>query len=106
MSVGLKTYRPLITGTTHAVSTSHYLATAAAYRILEEGGNATDAGIAAGIVINVALPQYTSFGGVAPIIIHDAQKKETRSMCRNEKKRGKRTETRSLRLRTRRHAKR
>ena len=80
MSIGLKTYRPLITGTTHAVSTSHYLATAAAYRILEEGGNATDAGIAAGIVINVALPQYTSFGGVAPIIIHDAQKKETRSI--------------------------
>ena len=80
MSIGLKTYRPLITGTTHAVSTSHYLATAAAYRILEEGGNATDAGVAAGIVINVALPQYTSFGGVAPIIVHDAKKKETKSI--------------------------
>ena len=80
MAIGLRTYRPLITGTTHAVSTSHYLATAAAYRILEQGGNATDAGVAAGIVINVALPQYTSFGGVAPIIIHDAAKKETKSI--------------------------
>ena len=80
MAIGLRTYRPLITGTTHAVSTSHYLATAAAYRILEQGGNATDAGVAAGIVINVALPQYTSFGGVAPIIVHDAAKKETKSI--------------------------
>ena len=59
------------------VSTGHYLATAAGYRILEQGGNATDAGVAAGIVINVVLPQYTSFGGVAPIIIHDAQKQDT-----------------------------
>ena len=77
MATGLSTYRPLITGTTHMVSTGHYLATAAGYRILEQGGNATDAGVAAGIVINVVLPQYTSFAGVAPIIIHDAQKAET-----------------------------
>ena len=80
MAIGLRTYRPLITGTTHAVSTSHYLATAAAYRILEEGGNATDAGVAGGIVINVALPQHTSFGGVAPIILHDAASNETKSI--------------------------
>ena len=53
-------------------SSGHYLATAAAYRILEQGGNATDAGVAAGIAINVTLPQWTGFGGVAPIIIHDA----------------------------------
>ena len=77
MATGIRTYRPLITGTTHMVSTGHYLATAAGYRILEQGGNATDAGVAAGIVINVVLPQYTSFGGVAPIIIHDAQKQDT-----------------------------
>ena len=73
MATGIRTYRPLITGTTHMVSTGHYLATAAGYRILEQGGNAIDAGVAAGIVINVVLPQYTSFGGVAPIIIHDAR---------------------------------
>ena len=54
------------------VSSGHYLATAAGFRILEQGGNATDAGVAAGIAINVTLPQWTGFGGVAPIIIHDA----------------------------------
>ncbi len=72
MALGLRTYRPLIAGTTHMAATGHYLATAAAYRILEQGGNATDAGVAAGIVLNVTLPQYTSFGGVAPIMVHDA----------------------------------
>jgi gamma-glutamyltranspeptidase / glutathione hydrolase len=80
MAVGIKSYRPLITGATHAISTGHYLATAAGYRILEQGGNATDAGVAAGIVLNVVLPQYTSIGGVAPIIVHDARKSETMSI--------------------------
>ncbi len=77
MSIGISTYRPLITGTTHMVSTGHYLATSAGYRILEQGGNATDAGVAAGIALNVVLPQFTSFGGVAPIIVHDSGKQET-----------------------------
>ena len=77
MALGLRTYRPLIAGRTHMAAAGHYLATAAAYRILEEGGNATDAGVAAGIVLNVTLPQYTSFGGVAPIMVHDAGRGET-----------------------------
>ena len=77
MAIGIRTYRPLMTGTTHMVSAGHYLAAASGYRILEQGGNATDAGVAAGIAINVTLPQYTSFGGVAPIIVHDAQRRET-----------------------------
>ena len=62
------------------MSSGHYLATAAGFRILEQGGNATDAGVAAGIAINVTLPQWTGFGGVAPIIIHDAASGETRSI--------------------------
>ena len=62
------------------VSAGHYLATAAGYRILEQGGNATDAGVATGIAINVVLPQFTSFGGVAPIIIHDAATQATVSI--------------------------
>ena len=81
MPLGLRTYRPLIAGRTHMAATGHYLATAAAYRILEQGGNATDAGAAAGIVLNVTLPQYTSFGGVAPIMIHDAARGETATIA-------------------------
>ena len=36
--------------------------------------------MAAGIVINVTLPQYTSFGGVAPIIIHHAETGDTKEI--------------------------
>ena len=77
MALGLSSYRPSIMGTKHAISSGHYLATSAGYRILEQGGNAIDAGVASGIVINVVLPHWTSFGGVAPIILHHAKKNET-----------------------------
>ena len=80
MALGIRSYRPLVTGAHHMVSSGHYLATAAGFRILEQGGNATDAGVAAGIAINVTLPQWTGFGGVAPIIIHDAASGNTVSI--------------------------
>ena len=80
MALGIRTYRPLVAGAQHVVSSGHYLATAAGFRILEQGGNATDAGVAAGIAINVTLPQWTGFGGVAPIIIHDAASGDTVSI--------------------------
>ena len=81
MALGLRTYRPLIAGTTHMAAAGHYLATAAAYRILEQGGNAIDAGVAAGLCLNVTLPQYTSFGGVAPIMVHNAARRETATIA-------------------------
>ncbi|MDA1279046.1 MAG: gamma-glutamyltransferase family protein [Chloroflexi bacterium] len=66
-------YRPPVMGTTHAVSTGHYLASAAGMRILESGGNAIDAGVAAGICLNVLLPEMCGFGGVAPIMVYIAE---------------------------------
>ena len=65
--------RPPIMGVTHMVCAGHYLAAAAGYRILEEGGNAVDAGVAAGIAINVVLPENTNFAGVAPIMVYLAE---------------------------------
>ena len=73
---GISSYRPSVGGVTHMVSSGHYLAAAAGYRILEQGGNAVDAGVASGIAINVTLPHMTSFGGVAPIIIYLAETDE------------------------------
>ncbi len=73
MPRGIETFRPPVMGVTHAVSAGHYLAAAAGYRILEDGGNAVDAGVASGIVINVTLPNATTFGGVAPIVIYEAK---------------------------------
>ncbi len=77
MALGIPSYRPPASGVTHVVSSGHQLAAQAGFRILEEGGNAIDAGVASGIAINTVLPQYTSFGGVAPIILHHAAKNET-----------------------------
>ena len=54
------------------VSCGHPLAAAAGFRILEQGGNAIDAGVASGIAINVTLPAAANFGGVAPIILYHA----------------------------------
>ena len=49
-------------------------------RILAKGGNAIDAGVAAGICINILLPDLTSFGGVAPIIVYHKPTGELRSI--------------------------
>jgi len=73
---GIASYRPSVSGVTHMVSSGHYLAAAAEYRILEQGGNTVDAGVASGIAINVTLPHMTGFGGVAPIIIYTAETDE------------------------------
>ncbi|HYM68656.1 MAG TPA: gamma-glutamyltransferase family protein [bacterium] len=51
-------------------ASGHYLASTAAYEILKQGGNAIDAGVAAGLCINVVQPDMTSLGGVAPIMIY------------------------------------
>src|SRR6266511_2740979 len=68
----LKTHRPAIMAREHMVASGHYLASAAGMRILEQGGNAIDAGVAAGVCINVLQPDMTNLGGVAAIIIYQA----------------------------------
>lgn len=62
-------HRPTITGTRHMVSACHYLAAQAGSRVLDAGGNAIDAGVAAGMALAVVQPEYVNFAGVAPIIV-------------------------------------
>ena len=64
--------RPTLYGTRHAVSAGHYLAAAAGFSVLEAGGNAIDAGCAAGIALGVLLPDLVNVAGVAPILIRMA----------------------------------
>ncbi len=73
-------HRPPIQARHYVASTGHYLATAAAMRILANGGNAIDAGVAAGICINILLPDLTSFGGVAPTIVFHKATGQLRSI--------------------------
>jgi len=68
----MTSYRPTLYGTRHAVSAGHYLATMAGFSILEGGGNAIDAGCAAGIALGVLQPDLVNFAGVAPIVIRMA----------------------------------
>lgn len=64
--------RPLVLGTRGAVASGHYLASVAGERMYQLGGTAIDAGIAAGIAINVLQFTHADFGGVAPIILFHA----------------------------------
>src|SRR5262249_19096891 len=73
--VGLSAHRPAIMGTRHVVAAGHYLAAHAGFEILEAGGNAVDAGVAAGIALGVLQPDKVSFGGVAPLIAYQAARR-------------------------------
>ncbi|MSQ54144.1 MAG: gamma-glutamyltransferase family protein [Betaproteobacteria bacterium] len=62
--------RPTVIGRSQAVSTGHYLATLAAMRVLDAGGNAVDAGVTASMALAVLQPDIVSFAGVAPTLIY------------------------------------
>ncbi len=59
------------------VAAGHPLAAQAAARILEAGGNAIDAGVAAGFTLGVVHPDMVSFAGVAPVLVHLGRTGET-----------------------------
>jgi gamma-glutamyltranspeptidase/glutathione hydrolase len=64
-------------GTRWAVAAGHTLAAEAGARILSAGGNAIDAGVAAGFTLGVVHPDMVSVAGVAPILVHVAQTGQT-----------------------------
>src|SRR6266850_4350510 len=72
----LATHRPVIMGTRHLVVAGQYLAAHAGFQILEAGGNAIDAGVAAGIAVSVLQTDRVNFAGVAPIMIYLADQRK------------------------------
>ena len=72
--------RMTIMGTRHVVAAGHYLAAHAAFEILEAGGNAIDAGVAAGLAIGVLQTEKVNIGGVAPQIIFTAKDRKVHSI--------------------------
>ncbi|MEZ5739035.1 MAG: gamma-glutamyltransferase [Burkholderiaceae bacterium] len=69
--------RNLVRAGRYAVSAGHELASQAAMQVLADGGNAIDAGVAAGMALGVLHSDLVNFAGVAPIIIRMADSGET-----------------------------
>ncbi|HLQ06031.1 MAG TPA: gamma-glutamyltransferase family protein [Verrucomicrobiae bacterium] len=68
-AIGIAQGRPAVLAKRWMVSSSHYLASQAGAAVFQRGGNAIDAGVAAGIALNVLERHLTDFGGVAPIVL-------------------------------------
>ncbi len=69
-------HRPTIAVTRHAIAAGHYLAATAGFAILEAGGNAIDAGCAAGLALGVVQSDLVDVAGVAPIMVYLAESRE------------------------------
>ena len=70
---GIGGHGNVLTGTRHMASSCHYAASHAAFLILEAGGNAIDAGVAAGLALGVTQSDLVNVAGVAPIMIRLAK---------------------------------
>ena len=68
--------RPVIMGTHGVVTSGHYLATAAGFRILLQGGNAIDAAVTMGLCLALLEPQNNGLGGEVPTLVYSAKEKK------------------------------
>lgn len=66
-------FRPHVMSRNGMVTAGHYLAARWGAEMLQRGGNAADAGVAAGLVLNVVHNDMASLSGVAPVIFFDCQ---------------------------------
>ena len=63
------TTRPELRGTFGMVASTHWLASGAGMAVLERGGNAFDAAVAAGFVLQVVEPHLNGPGGDVPAVV-------------------------------------
>ncbi len=75
------TTRPEITGSFGVAASTHWLGTAAAMAVLERGGNAFDAAVAAGFTLQVVEPHLNGPGGDLPAILFSADEGKTSVLC-------------------------
>src|SRR5689334_25410257 len=68
-------------GTHGAASSTHHLATSAAMAVLARGGNAFDAVVAAGFVLQVVEPHLCGPGGEVPAVFVTAADPVPRVLC-------------------------
>jgi gamma-glutamyltranspeptidase/glutathione hydrolase len=75
------TTRPELSGSFGMVASTHWLASAAGMAALEQGGNAFDAAVAAGLTLQVVEPHLNGPGGDAPILLWSADRGEPIVVC-------------------------
>jgi gamma-glutamyltranspeptidase/glutathione hydrolase len=75
------TTRPELRGTFGAVASTHWIASAVGMSVLERGGNAFDAVVATGFVLQVVEPHLNGPGGEVPIILKRAGSGEPVVIC-------------------------
>ena len=73
--------QPMVTASRYMVVAGHYLAAEAGIKMLEAGGNAIDAGVAAGIALGVVHSDQVQFSGVAPMLIYVAEQDRVVSLA-------------------------
>jgi gamma-glutamyltranspeptidase/glutathione hydrolase len=75
------TTRPELRGTFGMVASTHWLASAAGMAVLERGGNAFDAAVAAGFTLQVVEPHLNGPGGDMPALVSTAGDGRVRVVC-------------------------
>ncbi|MCZ8271994.1 MAG: gamma-glutamyltransferase family protein [Beijerinckiaceae bacterium] len=75
------TTRPEIRGSFGVVSATHWLAASAGMGVLERGGNAFDAAVTAGFVLQVVEPHQNGLGGEVPALCWSSEKREIDVIC-------------------------
>ncbi|GGT13199.1 gamma-glutamyltransferase [Nonomuraea spiralis] len=75
------TTRPELTGDFGMVASTHWLASAAGMGVLERGGNAFDAAVTTGFVLQVAEPHLNGPGGEVPILLWSEAEQRVSAVC-------------------------
>ena len=75
------TTRPEIRGTFGVIASTHWLASASGMAMLEKGGNAFDACIAAAFVLQIVEPHLVGPGGDMPAIFYSEKTKTVDVLC-------------------------
>lgn len=75
------TTRPEILGTFGVVASTHWIASAVGMSILEKGGNAFDAAVAMGFVLQVVEPHLVGPGGDMPAVLYSKKNDKVEVIC-------------------------